>query len=433
MGLIRLMLAFGVLLAHMNQLALAPLGLIADFRLSMSLTGGVSVIFFYVVSGFLISFILDAKYPRGMKGTLAFYKSRFLRIYPLWVATFFFSALIVTQGADSTWSSRHGWLSHIRALVLVGQDARLIFSDYPELRWDIFPPGSEVSWTLGAELLFYLMAPFVLRSLKRSAGLFAVSAAIRAVALLMTLSDQSLSIVWTYFFFPSTLCFFLLGHFGRLISDRLKLSPLFGYSALAGFIAVSLGLANSDRVITFNSFGMYAGLLLFALAIPTVFATTKDNKIFNFLGDLTYPLYLVGDLCLMSVFAVWSGSIGLTTPRVLALAATIQDSYGHALALTGILTLYALSVAIIVHYAVERPLIRIFRWLLDRASRFRTVRLDLGLGRYLPAKPPLPEAWQRAAAIAPARDSSAAAGCRIRLPAELAPSAADRRRIRTPR
>jgi peptidoglycan/LPS O-acetylase OafA/YrhL len=339
MGLIRLMLAFGVLLAHMNQLALAPLGLIADFRLSMSLTGGVSVIFFYVVSGFLISFILDAKYPRGMKGTLAFYKSRFLRIYPLWVATFFFSALIVTQGADSTWSSRHGWLSHIRALVLVGQDARLIFSDYPELRWDIFPPGSEVSWTLGAELLFYLMAPFVLRSLKRSAGLFAVSAAIRAVALLMTLSDQSLSIVWTYFFFPSTLCFFLLGHFGRLISDRLKLSPLFGYSALAGFIAVSLALANSDRVITFNSFGMYAGLLLFALAIPTVFATTKDNKIFNFLGDLTYPLYLVGDLCLMSVFAVWSGSIGLTTPRVLALAATIQDSYGHALALTGILTL----------------------------------------------------------------------------------------------
>jgi peptidoglycan/LPS O-acetylase OafA/YrhL len=262
----------------------------------------------------------------------------------------------------------------------------------PAQSWDIFPPGSDVSWTLGAELLFYLMAPFVLRSLKWSAGLFAVSAVIRAVALLMTQSDQSLSIVWTYFFFPSTLCFFLLGHFGRIISDHLKLSPLFGYSALAGFIAISLTLADPDRVITFNSFGMYAALLLFALAIPTVFATTKDNKVFNFLGDLTYPLYLVGDLCLMSLFAVWSGVIGLTTPRLLALAATIQDPYGHALALTGILTLYALSIAIIVHYAVERPMIRVFRWLLDSAGRFYAVQRKLALSRYLSAKPPLPEA-----------------------------------------
>jgi peptidoglycan/LPS O-acetylase OafA/YrhL len=390
MGLIRLMLAFGVLLAHMNQQILTPLGLMADFRLALSLTGGVSVLFFYVVSGFLISFILDSKYPRGVKGTLAFYKSRFLRIYPLWVAVFLFSALIVTHGAEPTWSSRHGWLSYIRALVLVGQDARLIFSHYPDRNWDIFPPGSEVSWTLGAELLFYTMAPLVLRSLKWSAGLFVVSVAIRTVALLMTQSDEGLNLAWTYFFFPATLCFFLLGHFGRLISDRLKLSPGFGYLALAGSIAVSLALANPDRFITFNSFGMYAALLLFALAIPTVFDTTKDNRIFNFLGDLTYPLYLVGDLCLMSVFASWSGPVGLTTPRVLTLAATIQDPYGHGLALTWIMTLYALSVAIIVHYTVERPLIRAFRWLLDSAGRFYAVQPKLALSRYLSVKPPLP-------------------------------------------
>jgi hypothetical protein len=45
MGLIRLMLAFGVLLSHMDQKILTPLGLIGDFRLSMSLQGGVAVIF----------------------------------------------------------------------------------------------------------------------------------------------------------------------------------------------------------------------------------------------------------------------------------------------------------------------------------------------------------------------------------------------------
>ena len=46
MGLMRLLLAFGVLLAHMNQRILTPLGLFADFRLSISLAGGISVLFF---------------------------------------------------------------------------------------------------------------------------------------------------------------------------------------------------------------------------------------------------------------------------------------------------------------------------------------------------------------------------------------------------
>ena len=110
MGLIRPMLAFGVLQTHVQSLVLVPLHLTAEFRLSFSLTGGGSVIFFYVASGFLISFVPETKYPSGREGLLAFCKSRFLRIYPLWIAIFFFGALVVTHGTDQTWSTQHGVL-----------------------------------------------------------------------------------------------------------------------------------------------------------------------------------------------------------------------------------------------------------------------------------------------------------------------------------
>ena len=50
-----------------------------------------------IVSGFLISFVLKEKYEPDLKGTLAFYRSRFLRIYPLWWAVVAICMIITGQ------------------------------------------------------------------------------------------------------------------------------------------------------------------------------------------------------------------------------------------------------------------------------------------------------------------------------------------------
>jgi peptidoglycan/LPS O-acetylase OafA/YrhL len=92
MGALRLFLAYGVLLAHECGLA-GDVGLTCETSWAFNFIGGRAVIFFYIVSGFLMSYVLDRKYPATRTGTYQFFQARFLRIYPLWWAVVAFSAL----------------------------------------------------------------------------------------------------------------------------------------------------------------------------------------------------------------------------------------------------------------------------------------------------------------------------------------------------
>jgi peptidoglycan/LPS O-acetylase OafA/YrhL len=56
------------------------------------------------------------------------------------------------------------------------------------------------AWTLGAELNFYLLAPFILRSWKIALALLLASAGVRAYLVATTVFDGR----WTYVFAPST-------------------------------------------------------------------------------------------------------------------------------------------------------------------------------------------------------------------------------------
>src|SRR5215469_18101729 len=82
MGVLRLLLAIAVVLAHIQGCRYA-------------MTGGVtSVQCFYIISGFFIAMILTEKYNRPEDVSL-FYSNRFLRIYPVYWAVF-----VLTLGAN---------------------------------------------------------------------------------------------------------------------------------------------------------------------------------------------------------------------------------------------------------------------------------------------------------------------------------------------
>jgi peptidoglycan/LPS O-acetylase OafA/YrhL len=377
MGAIRLMLAFGVLLGHTNDQIMPAVHSHADFRLTAGIIGGYSVLWFYVISGFLMSTVLDTKYSADAKGTLAFFRSRALRIFPLWIAIFFFCAIVVPYGGRS-WIVQHGLLDIVRALCLVGQDWRLIFSVYPDRDWLIFAPGSEVSWTLGAELTFYLLAPLLLRSTRWSVVLFLGSAIWRCGVWWLAESDTTLTVTWNYFFFPSTLCFFLLGHLARKAMPRLP--PIAGYGLLVLSLGSSMQLTMAPYPIDNSWF--YLATILFATSLPTLFATTKDNPVSNFLGDLTYPLYLVGNICLLSLFAAWSGPVSGLGRLLLRVAAAIPGETTRGYVVVALVTVFALAVTIVVHFAVERPAIAVFRRIFDAAEALFRARRDRGVVRH---------------------------------------------------
>jgi peptidoglycan/LPS O-acetylase OafA/YrhL len=295
MGLVRLFLAWVVATDHWRAHTLAPNSIPADGNYALGFNAGYAVMFFYVISGFLITFTLTQNYDRGLAGTLKFYKKRFIRIFSLYWPLVLVAFLVV----DLAWPAFLGAkpLDKVISLLLFGMDWRVWAANEFAFPVDVTIQGLAQAWTLGAELTFYLMAPLLLRSWKIGALLMVVSLATR-MALVLALGTE-LNAVWTYAFFPSTLCFFLFGHLVCLASRRWEIlkMPLLGAALLTCSLAVML--FGSYR--GFDSPRFWLSILCFTLALPGVFEATKKIKWMNAAGDLSYPVYLVHLMVLMIV------------------------------------------------------------------------------------------------------------------------------------
>ena len=347
MGAIRLFLACGVVFAHAGDGVLGEVGLTADKGWWLNIVGGRAVIFFYIVSGFLISYALHEKYRPTTAGTLAFFRSRFLRIFPLW-----WSLLIVCLVIDTPpWPAEHSPIELVPAVTLFGTDWLAAFWAYPERYWGMFPEYLRVGWTLGAELTFYLIAPWVLRSGRIAIALLLMSAMVRfGVALVVPIEANRLYVTWSYYFFPATLIFFMLGHFANIIARSLPLG------ATASIVALALAALFSwlDPPISVDRLPSYLSCLCFAAALPGLFAVTKDSRIFNFLGDVTYPLYLTHTLTVAALFSSWEFAKLLRQLLFAGAAYFGLPAIGGAFLIAAILGI-AIAVAAVAHFAIERP------------------------------------------------------------------------------
>ena len=225
------------------------------------------------------------------------------------------------------------------ATVLLGSDWMVALA-IPQGTKFPFPPFLTVSWTLGAELTFYLLAPWILRSLTGSVALFAFS-------LVLRLSFQSVYgfSTWIYQFFPSTIIFFLLGHFARIAYDRYVLPFWLGVCLLAGSLACTTKSITSGE---WTSGWFYCAFLLFALSVPPIFGATKKTRWMNVLGDASFPVYLIH----LTVICILPASL------IKYLIEQLKASPFHRL--TGELLFLALGIFVIIIsigivYLVERP------------------------------------------------------------------------------
>jgi len=283
MGAIRLFLAFVVVIDHVRVLILRPFGLDTGEYIKLGMNAGYAVMFFYVISGFLISYVLQNKYPATPAGTYRFYKARAVRIYALYWAVYAVSSVFLDPARAYAI-----WTGHLRDLLpglfLFGADWRVAFGDYPNEYYGPFPTGLNPAWSLGVEMTFYLIAPFLLRSLTGTVLVLLMSVLVRAALVNVFGFFES----WTYHFFPSTVLFFLLGHLSRLLSARLRLSPKLTCSFLLPSILFSLLSVGQS----FDNPYFYLSVTCFAVSLPGVFALTKDTKALNFMGDISYAVYL---------------------------------------------------------------------------------------------------------------------------------------------
>jgi peptidoglycan/LPS O-acetylase OafA/YrhL len=340
MGLIRLFLAVVVAIDHWRLYNIAPRGLLMEDGWKLGFNSGYAVMFFYVISGFLITYALKHKYRDA---TGAFYRGRAIRIFALYwpmVAL----ALLVVPGSWTAFAASSGG-DKAAAIMLIGLDAWVAFSTYPSLAWGAPIKGLSQAWTLGAELAFYLFAPFLMRSWKIGGAVLLASLAIRTACVVYADSDSQER--WIYLFLPATLCFFMLGHLAALTGDALR-SPVLGLALTAGAV---LAMTYGGSYAGFDTPRFWGAVVLFSVALPGLFEATKDIRWMNALGDLSYPLYLVHGIVMMQI-PEWL--IEASLPKSLSSNAAAYLSCVSA-------TLLSVLAAALVHRLVELPVGKLMR------------------------------------------------------------------------
>jgi peptidoglycan/LPS O-acetylase OafA/YrhL len=297
---------------------------------------------FYVISGFLISLILNNS--PAYQHVKTFYINRWLRLYPVYYVVAGLS-LVVIPFVDPPFLEAWRHLPSFAAvcvafanLLLVGQDW-IMFSavHHGHFEWTANFQNSDIdvwrallvpqAWTLGVEISFYLIAPFVLKKTWKVIALLVASIAARAYLVHLGLAFHD---PWTYRFFPAELCLFLLGALTerhalprwKRLSERHKSLPLAGTCVLiavsAGWFAIPM-MQLQKMVLLF---------LLFIPLLPLSFLFQNQYRFDKKIGDLSYPIYIVHHLVVQVIaFGLVRFALGPFVLTALNMLVTLVAAY----------------------------------------------------------------------------------------------------------
>ena len=271
MGLYRLVLAALVAITHAG---------VTIFGFS---PGPVAVISFYLLSGFVMTLLIEKHYAQR-SSIATFYMDRAARLFPQFAFYAVLATLCIYQLDLDTLQliqMRHQlgpayWLLNILILPLA-------FVVYWPSEVTLIPQ----SWSLGLEMTFYLIIPWILIYCPRRAIylLAGASFAIFLVAYLGVIDTN----IYGYRLLPGTLFIFLIGwSFCRDDSDAARFRGLMYFAAVALLVIAFLSrryyqLPNNKEVLT----GLIVGI-----AAVEFLRRFKFSQIDEFFGNLSYGVFL---------------------------------------------------------------------------------------------------------------------------------------------
>ncbi len=213
MGTLRFILALSVAYGHLAVPMSFP-------------TADIAVQSFFVISGFYMALVLNEKYGAG--SYWLFISNRLLRLWPT-----YFVVLILSLGVADNWQSIAAldwlglWFFIASQILIVGQDLYLFLfvnhegalaftAHYAEVSAPLygFAPIPQ-AWTLGLEIYFYLLAPFLVR--RGPVFLASVIAASLVARMALQWAFGFSGNPWSFRFFPSEIALFLTGSLGYYV------------------------------------------------------------------------------------------------------------------------------------------------------------------------------------------------------------------------
>lgn len=281
--------------------------------------GYLAVDFFFMLSGFVISYAYDDRWA-GKMTWKDFLKRRLIRLHPMIVMGAIIGAIAFMLQGGVKWdgtATPFGWV--IVALVM----GSLFIPAYPGAGYEVrgngemFPLNGP-SWSLFFEYLGNLLYVLLLRKLSTQflALLVAATGAVWAwMAMFNFAGYESMGVGWTLDtvnFWGGTIRLLFPFSFGMLMARKfrpVKVRGMFGIGAVVMFLLFSVPFFASFHGFCVN--GVYE-LLCVAIAFPILVWLGASNqqkegesiRLCEEIGDLSYPLYIV-HYPIMYLFYAW--------------------------------------------------------------------------------------------------------------------------------
>jgi peptidoglycan/LPS O-acetylase OafA/YrhL len=249
--------------------------------------GTMAVYCFFILSGYWISFMYDAKYSKLSASVQKFYISRVLRILPVY---YLFSAIsvIMLYIYNPVFFARINQLSASDKWFFLGSN--LLLLGYNQLATKIIVPA----WSLDIELQFYVIFPLLILILNTRVNRLVAIVFFGCVALLIQLSTlgmifQNSLLVYLFYFLIGIALHKDIIFFTK--KTQIVFNTLFIVVLLSHYFFRSLHELVRDNTGSYQDyFNKVMALLLVPLLTQSV--RIKSDKADRVLGDMSYVLYL---------------------------------------------------------------------------------------------------------------------------------------------
>lgn len=368
--------ALSVMLGHFN-LHLVPREAVSSALQKMLNVAGQGLTLFFVLSGFLLFGPFLTAAARGTSSDVPrYFLNRFLRIYPAYIVIFVIAALLLglayTKAVSAGDAGVEGTADTIGRMTVLGTIAANLFLVHTLTPWTI-KTGLGVSWSLTAEICFYLVLPVLaviaVRLSRRwrlntsavivSFGMIIVGLACRTIGNAQVYGDAATQFylqwggTWLAVFLRSILCQADLFGVGMLAVVAYRYSTtLTGVAHRNKFRLCLYGAAVMGMVLSRieHEFGFAVFFASVLLIVTTATRTGRAHPLVPILewtpvralGVISYSFYLWH---LPVIWGVYKWQLHEQRPDTLL---TIATTYVLVLAIT-----IALSTA--TYLAVERP------------------------------------------------------------------------------
>ena len=296
---LRAIAALSVVIAHVSLKGIADFGLPSKPHLPMA---GYGVTLFFVISGFLITYLLMLELEKTKTVRIRkFYARRILRIWPiyyLYIGIVFAILWWLNQSDAMKVQEMWYYIFFAANIPFIYQQGILILAHY---------------WSIGVEEQFYLFWPWLVRFfkknlLKTSALIFIIFFSIKII-LWFTLGNKS----YEYRFFTVTrFHIMMIGAIGSifymqkqsyfLILFSSKTSQLLSWTffVLMGLNIIHIPIPIAHEAIAIASLSMIVGQIMVSKRIVNL-----ENKLCDFIGKISYGIYVIHPIIILLLSKIY--------------------------------------------------------------------------------------------------------------------------------